>query len=495
MKKQLLILILLFIKISGSFAQGYNHQWLLGYFPYNYNKARMYFDSSTYSLQTEFRKMPFEGTEANICDNNGNFLMSSNGVWIANATGDTMLNGSGLNPCQETASYPNGLLLDYGNVILPFNSDTNKFVLFHHVETFDGFSYTTNEIMQSVIDMTLDSGLGGVVLKNDTILQDTLNSGFGACKHANGRDWWVVVQKHNSDLIFKFLLTPNGIQSVTSQHLNVPNAWYNVTHLDFSKDGNKFAYYAYDSVSKDESVFLFDFDRCTGIFSNPNVIPITIHNYLWGLTFSPNSQLLYACTSTNIFQIDVNTLSVDTVAWYDGFYFPSPGDNTTFWDMYLAANSKIYITTGNSGQYIHEINYPDSAGVACDVQQHSIFLNAWNFRAVPNHPNYYLGPVIGSVCDSLAHVGIQEHYDEIQNFKIYPNPLSTGNLQITYLLPQNLQGYFDVYDATGRKVYTQLLPPWSSLESINLFNLNNGVYQCVIYSGHSRVSKKLVVLK
>jgi hypothetical protein len=332
------------------------------------------------------------------------------------------------------------------------------------------------------------------LLKNDTILRDTLNWGIGACKHANGRDWWVVVQKQNSDVIFKILLTPFGIQSISSQQLNVPVSYYNVTNLTFSPDGNKFSYHVYDTVSVDNSVLLFDFDRCSGIFSNPNVIPITLHNYLWGLTFSPNSQLLYTCTSNNIFQINVNTLSVDTVATYDGFT-PMPNLQTLFWSMYLAANSKIYITTGNGTQHLHEMNYPDSAGSACDVQQHSIFLNAWNFRAVPNHPNYYLGPVIGSVCDSLAHVGIQEHYDEVQNFKIYPNPLSTGNLQITYLLPQNLPGYFEVFDATGRKVYSQLLPPWSSLESINLSNLNSGVYQCVIYSGNSRASRKLIIMK
>lgn len=58
----------------------------------------MTFDSVSYQFQTEYRKMSFDGTQGNICDAQGNFLMSSNGVWIANATNDTMLNGSGLNP-------------------------------------------------------------------------------------------------------------------------------------------------------------------------------------------------------------------------------------------------------------------------------------------------------------------------------------------------------------------------------------------------------------
>jgi hypothetical protein len=137
------------------------------------------------------------------------------------------------------------------------------------------------------------------------------------------------------------------------------------------------------------------------------------------------------------------------------------------------------------------MNYPDSAGTACDLQQHAIFLDMWNFRAVPNHPNYHLGPVIGSVCDSLS-VGQEEYYSQIQNFQISPNPLKDGPLQIMYLLPQNQSGIFEVYDLNGKIIYQQKLPPWSSMQSISLPNLRAGLYSCVIRSGGSVVSKKLL---
>lgn len=107
-----LLLFFFILKAPTSFSQGYNHQWLLGnQWLFSVPKARMFIDSNSYTINTEFRKMVFEDTEANICDANGNFLMSSNGVWIANANNDTMMNGSGLNPGAETASYPHGLLL------------------------------------------------------------------------------------------------------------------------------------------------------------------------------------------------------------------------------------------------------------------------------------------------------------------------------------------------------------------------------------------------
>ena len=491
MKKLLLVFVVLPIL---AFSQGENTVWLLGDQPNsNAKKGIMVFDSSSYNYQIQYRQMPFNGTEATISDRNGNFLMSSNGVWIANATTDTMLNGGGLNPGPEVNSNPNGLLLDFANVFLSFNSDTNKYFLLHHTCDFDGFSYPSHELFLTKVDLTLDNGKGGVVSKNSTVFSDTLNWGIGACKHANGRDWWVVMQKHKSDIIYKALITPNGVQQISTQHLNVPYAWYNSTPLEFSLSGELFAYFRYDSITVASSVLLLNFDRCTGVFSNPRVIPMTTSSYLWGLCFSPNDQYLYANSSGLVFQVDVNTLQVDTVATYDGYcyqYNPNISLCTSFFNEYLAANGKIYITSGGSVYHIHEMNFPDSAGVACDLQQHAIFLDMFNFRAVPNHPNYHLGPVIGSICDSLS-VGQEEYYSQIQNFQISPNPLKDGPLQIMYLLPQNLPGLFEVYDLNGKIIYQQKLPPWSSMQSININKLSAGLYSCVIRAGRSVAVKKL----
>ncbi|MBK8872720.1 MAG: hypothetical protein IPN13_01925 [Bacteroidetes bacterium] len=94
--KKILIILLFILSYTIGYGQGNNHQWLLG--SYNFfqdPKGRILFDSGSYSLINENRKMVFKGTQANISDAGGNLLMSSNGIWIASATGDTMLNGGG----------------------------------------------------------------------------------------------------------------------------------------------------------------------------------------------------------------------------------------------------------------------------------------------------------------------------------------------------------------------------------------------------------------
>jgi hypothetical protein len=328
-----------------------------------------------------------------------------------------------------------GHVITYGAVFLPYPGDSTKYILFH--QTGDSLNNVpSTELYHTVIDITLDNGLGGVTnQKNQILFNDTISWGLAACKHANGRDWWILAMKDASDISYKILLTPTGVASITTEPLNIDPAFGSSMQIGFSMDGTKFICSKTDGgVIKEHFVRILDFDRCSGTFSNPRVFDVS-GSIGWGLAFSPSGRFAYACSSNNIYQFDLDSLTIDTVATYDGFISP-PGQSccaTSFWNMYLAANGKIYITSGSGVQHLHEMNYPDSAGVACDVQQHAISLGSYaQLRAVPNHPNYNLGPVVGSVCDTLS-VGLAEPAHDFR-FSISPNPVSDGVVKLTYLL-------------------------------------------------------------
>jgi hypothetical protein len=51
---------------------------------------------------------------------------------------------------------------------------------------------------------------------------------------------------------------------------------------------------------------------------------------------------------------------------------------------------------------LHVIHSPDEPGEACQYQQHGITLPTYNSKSIPNHPNYRLGPLDGSPCDTLG---------------------------------------------------------------------------------------------
>jgi hypothetical protein len=347
-------------------------------------------------------------------------------------------------------------------------------------------------LFYSIIDKTLDTGMGSVISKNNIAYSDTLNWGIAACRHANGRDWWIVMSKHNSSIIKILFFTQNGVQGIFTQQLNFPKAIYNGSQIQFSQQGDRFLTTTYDTITHNSYLVLADFDRCSGLFSNDTAIQLTSGYYLWGQSFSPSGKFAYASGSNILFQINTNTLNVDTVGIYDGYY-DLPNAYTTFGMHYLAANGHIYITSMGSALRIHEIMSPDSADTLCNFQQHNIFLNFWNFRAVPNHPNYYLG------CDTTLGCGCATSFQQSANhdfqFRVHPNPLihSKSNLNIGYLLPQYKSGKFYLMDYTGKVIYSQYLPPFTVEQSIKLPMLSSGLYLAVVESGGYKASKKIVI--
>ncbi|MBL0054531.1 MAG: T9SS type A sorting domain-containing protein [Bacteroidetes bacterium] len=494
-------------------AQGKTHHFLLGYdvglFDTNVvsTKARLLIDSNSIITVPESRKMPFGSTQATMSDENGNLIIATNGCWIADATGDTMLNGGGLNPsiymkdwCDNTSGFP----VLHANAILPFPADNSKYILFHHgwdAVTYWFNSYVPLFLYSSLIDISANSGKGEVMTnkKNIQIINDTLSQGIAACKHANGRDWWIVALKDSSDLIYTMLLTPNGIDTIFTQHLNVPFGFVNVWQPQFSPDGKKFSYtFTFPTPIPwpwFADVRIFDFDRCTGIFSNPFIIDISDTYPGMGSQFSSNSKYLYCATQQHLHQIDVATQTKTLVATNDTFYSPYFPFQTDFWSMYRAANGKIYISSGNGVIDMHVINEPDSAGLACDVQLHSLHLPCFQFRANVYHPNYYLGCDTSLGCPCLSSTSLTENGQHDFRFRVYPNPVVNNFVNIGYILPQNKNGILKLYDVNGKQLYSQGLPPWSNEQSIKLPKLANGIYNLRIESGGYFMSRNIVVMR
>ncbi len=475
------------------FAQGFNHNWLLGYYPVVNCIAKI--DSINFNLYTQVRKMKFDAAQANMSDSAGNLLFYTNGCWIANATGDTMINGDSLNPGNFADGYCTyGYPIANMQLALPLPGMMNNYILFH--QTGDQSVYS-RKLYYSLIDMTLDSGRGAVTQKNQIAFSDSLIWGISACRHANGRDWWVAVLKDSSDIIYTLLLTPNGITNIQQQHLNVPMHTSFSCVQAFSPDGSKYAYTVSSATGNINYPYLrdlriLDFNRCSGQFSNPYVINLNDTNYGVGLSFSSNSQYLYTSKAFQVSQFDLLAPNIQAsrqfVAWYDFF---NNGGYTTFGYMYLAANGKIYISSTGSTIYFNVIDQPDSAGMACNVLQHAVQTPCYIYASHVNHPNYYLGRLVGSPCDTLT--GIHDLAAHDFKFSISPNP-NNGNFKIMYLLPQNKSGTLQIFDITGKEIYHQMLPPWSTGQGIKLPKIADGVYQCTITSNNQQVNKKLVVV-
>ena len=488
------IFLFLFCGVLNLYSQRIDSVWPLGYdccsFQ-NYGAINLTFNGGNVNISQVQRHQNFSETIGSICDTLNNILFSSNGVYVSNSLDDTMQNGNGLNPSYYTNQHlSTGLTLPQGNLVLPSLSDSNQFILFHN--TVDDYLNTaaSYKLYYSIIDMTANGGLGAVLNKNSVLFTDTMTPGrIAACRHANGRDWWITVRKLRSFKLIEFLYTPYGIQGPFFQNLSVSRE-FNIGQSAFNPQGTKFAYFELTN-----GVELADFNRCSGQISNQLHFPIIDSSIIQGgICFSPNGRLLYVATESRLYQYDTWSINVDSsrilIAIYDNFHDPITGNLTNFWLMALGPDEKIYMSTSNTTPYLHVINYPDSIGTACGFCQHCINLPSLNAFTMPNFPNYYLGAEVGSVCDSLG-VGIHEVKSEME-FNIYPNPaVEKVNFHYSKLTSK---ASLLIYNLTGEVVSTYLLKRNESEITIDLSHFAEGVYTCKLTDGNNFEVKRMVVM-
>ncbi|TAH44394.1 MAG: T9SS type A sorting domain-containing protein [Bacteroidetes bacterium] len=467
-------------------GQGPDNLWMMGYLGYPFN---IDFSSGSRNIYVAIRPMSITMTSLTYCNEIGNVLFYSNGVYVANATGSPMVNGTDLSPSYYTTNVgATGLFLSQAALAIAFPESVSKFFLIH--STIDDTVAYSYKMYYSIIDMNLDAGLGAVISKNNILVSDTLMNGrITSAKHANGRDWWVVFHGGKNDKYYIYLVDPTGINLHSIQRIggNLVSAQGQVC---FSPDGSKFA--LYDAVN---DLHLMDFDRCSGVFSNHIYVSINDSASGGGVAFSPNSQILYVSSLKYVYQFDLNASNIPasktTVAVWDGFYSPNPPFATTFYLSKLAPDNKIYINSNNGVLAMHVIEYPDSLGLSCGVCQHCVSLPAYNYTTIPNHPNYHLGALGSSICDSLP-TGIRKPLNEQEGaYTIFPNPVR-DKLYVHHT-SQNQSIEIIIYNSLLQALSLPMtVINEGEYSEVNTSRLVPGVYFLEIVSKGERVVKRFV---
>jgi hypothetical protein len=170
---------ILFLLLTSNqlLSQNQDKLWMMGYdcCGPNFSGINMDFRSGSLIVAPVIRHFNFAETNGQMCDSAGNILFCSNGIYVANALFDTMLNGSGLNPTDYTTAHElRGLHIPQANLVIPMPGNPTKYYLFHETSDDRFNTYATFYLYYSIIDMALDAGLGSVVQKNTILLHDSL---------------------------------------------------------------------------------------------------------------------------------------------------------------------------------------------------------------------------------------------------------------------------------------------------------------------------------
>ena len=464
------------------FSQNRNSVWCFG------DSALIDF-SDTSNIIVGSCGLDTRGSCVSIANENGKLLfyaetratISGNTTLVFDTTHQVMQNGNnivGRGWYQELVIVPNAA------------NDSTYYLFSIGVTSIYGLYY-------SIIDMRLNNGLGAVTVKNVQLQSFEQVDCLNAVKHGNGRDWWLLFRKAgslsngNNDW-YSYLITPDSIQNVSVQSIGSLNKT-NSGHTNL--------------IGLTE---LYDFDRCSGLLSNPVTIePEALPSvpYLFSCAFSPDVSKLYVSTAdqpTWLFQYDLNasniTLSKDTLwtisspqyaggglklapdnkiylasIYYNGVQFPYPYQDTVY-NMY---NMNLSV-----------INQPDSLGSACDFQPYSFYLGGKRtYLGLPNNPDYELGALTGSICDTLTSV---KEITEQNAINIFPNPFFN---KIAFQYQQHSSTKIKeatIFNSMGEIVFEKKVT--QTLYELDLSFLPNGIYFLTIHTEKNTITKKLVKL-
>ena len=472
MKKKYFLLLSCFLYCFFTFSQKEANFWFLG------EDVGLDFNSNLQSpLVIDMPNFYRTASPSSICDKDGNLVLFVAHSFIFNKNFEQI-----------------GFSTFYNNhsmgrvIIVPQPNSQSRYFIFITPDT----RYENLEPMHyHVVDIEADGGKGKAI-ELDKPLGTPTGRKIAVTRHANGKDYWIMTHKWNSDEFVAHLLTEQGIQvnkaisKIGSIHRDPRRLAYGPVNADgqmkFSPSGERLAL----AISESGILEIFDFDKetgklsCSQSFSYENEKLAT-----FGLEFSSNGRFLYFNIATNriatlqnstgklvrrIYQIDLEEASLNHEIVYEetgAAIFP-------FLDMQLAPNGKIYTTTllekNTDRHYLHSIEKPNEKGTACMFGLNTVDIN----RTRNTYLFYHLPQFVSNFLPNEAPIKepLQALPLEMPN-AFSPNGDGINDYFIPITYPYNLtSATLSIYNTWGKLVYStdDLLSGW------NGSNLPNGTY-------------------
>ncbi len=384
MKK--LIAILFFINSIFCFAQKEASNWYFG------NNAGITFnnDGSVTAL-TDGKLSTIEGCTS-ISDANGNLLFYTDGITVYNKNHAVMESGLYGNPSSTQSA-----------IIVPKPGDPNIYYIFT-IDTKINLNDPDFGFNYSIVDMTLNAGLGGVSLKNSNLLQDSSEKISAVVKDCVSQSIWVItfappngIPTDTFNTFYAFEVSSSGINTTPTSSTFTTDIIDQRGYLKLSPDGTKLI-----CANATSGLYLYDFNKATGKVSNETPIKINFSNNgtkpqsAYGVEFSQNSELLYVTTYYEAASGNFN----DPTSQYGALLqFNLTATNISSTEivldnrqtyrgaLQLAPNGKIYRTlnnTYNNGtSYLSVINNPNGVGLNCDYVHNSLSLGRRARQGLP----------------------------------------------------------------------------------------------------------------
>ena len=244
----------------------------------------------------------YEGTSA-ASDDQGNLIFWTNGRQVIDKNGNETYNG--LLTGNENGSTSNKGSASQGVITVRHPLNPNRYYIF----TVDDALSGTKGLNYAVVDET-----GALVSGSARLGNFRTTEGITATFHENEVDIWIAVQESGSTNIHAFLLRCDGVVATPVTSTGAENCTSNEERggIAFSWDGAHFV--SAHPAAPGSKVIQFDFDRSTGMMSNP-VGGAAGNKYPYDVTYAPdNSTILFSDNVGNVYSLSSPTAAPVTVA-------------------------------------------------------------------------------------------------------------------------------------------------------------------------------------
>lgn len=321
------------------------------------------------------------GAAASVSDADGNLLFysNSNNCWDRNH--DVMPNGHIWTGFETTPGQG-------ANIVPVFNNPQRYYLFSTNWYTVLDLPYK-GQLCYSIIDMSLNGGLGDVVPGKKNIMIDSALAEAIVFIPGNQCNIWMLVHDLRTALFKAYNITYDGIDSIPVTSLTgpapPPGTWYHQhTTLSASPDGSMIVFGGGSRAGwpipeeAQNAQTLFHFDKNTGQVSDPIVVlPKDTVFASYGACFSPDNTKLYLpqknfYTNTGaLYQFDVSSYNAaDILASQIAVY-----NGSATGGLYRMHEGIIY-THGYAGtDVLNRIRYPNLAGIACQYEVNILTLN------------------------------------------------------------------------------------------------------------------------
>jgi len=322
-------------------------------------------------------------------DKAGNLLFYTDGGTVYNKAHQVMAGGVMLGGSWSSTQ---------SSIVIPVPGDIQRYYI---VTTDANENAYKAGVTYSVVDMGGSGGNGTVVQKNTPLLAPATEK-LTAIRHANGTDVWLVAHALDTNLFYVWSVTAAGIATTPTIYQSGPMLMFgDIGYMKANQQGSRIAF----ASSNAKQLWLFDFNKTTGVVSNARIVAQRADgsNFaLYGVEFSPSGRFLYATrTDSNVvMQYDLSQPLPPLM------FIVGSTTGRLAGALQIAPNGKIYMATDGI-PFLAEIATPDARGLACGFRDKAVDLQGRICQiGLPNFmPAIFLDEVTYAITSDTACVG------------------------------------------------------------------------------------------